>query len=75
MAGYFVTEGTNLHHLSSSPSSSTFTSANNNGTHQFDVGGQVHDHWSSLACHPIMDDDVQSAWQIISNLHRSLSSI
>lgn len=32
-------------------------------------------HWSSLACHPVMDDDVQSAWQIISNLYRSLSSI
>lgn len=31
--------------------------------------------WSSLACHPVVDDDVQSAWQIISNLHRSLSSI
>lgn len=24
--------------------------------------------WSSLACHPIVDDDAQSAWQIISNL-------
>lgn len=24
--------------------------------------------WSSLACHPIVDDDVQSALQIISNL-------
>lgn len=32
-------------------------------------------HWSFLACQPIMDDDVQSVWQIISNLQRSLSSI
>lgn len=24
--------------------------------------------WSSLACHPIVDDDILSAWQIISNL-------
>lgn len=31
--------------------------------------------WSSLACHAIVDDCTQSAWQIISNLQRSLSPI
>lgn len=32
------------------------------------LGAWLVSKWSSLACHPIVDDDVQSAWQIISNL-------
>lgn len=43
---------------------STFEIDNMNIRH---VGGKV-SQWSSLVCHLIVDDDVQSAWQIISNL-------